>query len=424
MSNKSLVEDLLVNENLVYEMPSNSSAVAKKAHKLFFFDKTDFKGTESSMQITLNSGADFINPKNSYLSFNVKCFTDDYKTTPTNTVLNFGVGSAVNLFSEIVIRSRDGQELERVRDINVLSQLRARYRYSQDWFNNIGSQQGYLGSTSDGDIVSSDGSYTKDEQMAHLIAGMDVVIPLSEICGLFDSDKILPPHLMAGLRIELSLTPFATAFVSAGDASTYIINNPHVRLETVMLTDSVMASLTKTAANDKGIVLTIKTFDLTRSNPTGTSVNIEVRRNVGQLLGSYVQSRAADQVELKTVDSMRSEEHLVASYRFRLGSDFQPTSVVDKKVEHYSLSQIAFDKNRKSYMENSVSRKSYLEGGQALIANDWERSSIDLSGVSISNSKVLAFEAKYDTAVPRVINTWIQFTRVFNIFLTNVSVSD
>ena len=209
------------------------------------------------------------------------------------------------------------------------------------------------------------------------------------------------------------------------NASTYVITNPIVRLETIQLNDNVMASLTKTATEKEGIVVVIKTFDLTRSNTSDSNVNIEVRRNVGQLLGSYVQSRVSANTGLATADSMASEEHLLASYRFRLGADFQPTSAVSSKTEHYALAQIAFDKNRKSYMENSVSKKSYLKDvGHSLVANDWERSSIDLSGVSISNSKVLAFEGVYDTAEDRTINTWIQYVRVLNVFLTNVSVSD
>jgi hypothetical protein len=335
------------------------------------------------------------------------------------------LGSAANLFSEIIIRSRDGSEIERVRDLNSLVLTRCHWTKSQDYVNNTGSESGYHGL---GDFtVAENGIYSIEETSLQLRTGQDYVIPMRDLSSLFNVQKLLPSFLMSGLRIELVLAPPATAFVSVGAAAltTYTISNPIMRLETLKLSDSVMNQLTQNAANG-GLVIPIDTWDLTRDTITGKQANIEVRRNVSQVLGVVVKTRQTAAIGDATTDSLSSEPLFkVADYRFRIGSQFIPNSAVGtKQVECYSLAQIAWNKYKLTDSENSVSLKDYMTGGHAVIASDLERSAIDLSGVSISNSKVLAFEANYDNSVDRTISVYISFTRALTVFLTNCLVQD
>jgi hypothetical protein len=436
-SKGNLLMELLENENLSYNLPSAATVVVEKNQKLYFFDKTSYTSQDDRMVITLNSGSDFIDGLNSYLSFKVA--VTGTTPTPDEDFVTFGDGSAANLFSEIVIRSRDGAEIERIRDLNSLMLTKCRWTNAQDFLNNKASEAGYLpeyGISDDGKTATATGRdkgmYSKQEISQQLLAsaggGQDYVIPMRDLSALFNVEKLLPSFLMSGLRIELVLAPVTNAFVLEGagppTATEYTITNPILRLETLKLSDSVMNQLTQNAANG-GLVLPIDTWDLTRDTVTGTQANIEVRRNVSQVLGVVVKTRKTADVTDATKDSLASEEEFkVADYRFRIGSQFIPNSKVTKPVEAYSLAQIAFNKYKQTAAENSISIKDYLVNGRAIIASDMERSAIDLSGVSISNSKVLAWEANYSDAVDRTVSVWIQFTRALSVYLTNTLVQD
>jgi len=415
-SNSNLLAELLVAEDLEYNLPSAASIVTEKSSKVFFFDKNSYSDTSDRMIITLNTGADFINGRNSYLTFNLK-------VPSTATSLHFGSGSAANIFREILITSRDGSEIERIRDLNVLTALKARWMNAQDSINNIHSQSGY---NADQDVT----GYTPVEWTPLIKAGYDFVIPMRDLSALFDCDKLLPSFLMSGLRLQFVFEKPETAILGDDQPVTaYTVSNPVMRLETIKLSDSVMNQLTQNAANS-GLVIPIDTYDLTRDTTSGTNqVNIEVRRNVSQVLGVIVKSRLTDEIANATKDSMGSETFTVASYRFRLGSQFVPSSSVDKQTEMYSLAQIAFNKFHQTAAENCVSLRSYLGGAGVpyklgLVATDLERSAVDLSGVSISNSKVLAYEATMNGDSDRTHNIWIQFTRALTIYLTSVLVED
>tara|TARA_R110000772_G_scaffold233016_3_gene344588 strand:+ start:254 stop:1513 length:1260 start_codon:yes stop_codon:yes gene_type:complete len=414
---KSTVEELLVNEGLTYNLPSSATVVVEKNQKVYFPHKSEYKDTENRIIVTLNSGSDFIDGKNSYLALNLS--VQGTHATPGSDFVTFGDGSAVNLFDEIVIRSRDGAEVERIRKLNSLVATRDRWSKSQDWMKCSGSQMGYQPQTYDSD------TYTKEEFTDSLFVGRTFVIPLAHISGLFNSEALIASHLASGLRVELVLSDKATVFKTEGNATVtgYTISAPEFRLETSRLSDSVMNQITQNSANG-GLVITINTWDLTES-PTTDSANIEVRRNVSQTLGVFVKSRITTDITAPGSDSMASEqEHKVSSYRLRLGSTFIPNSKVIKQVEHYALAQMAFNKFKMTSSENSVSVKSYLKQGRSIIASDLERSSLDLSGVSISNSKILAVEMTFSDSVPRTTDVYIEFTRVLTVFLSNTLVED
>lgn len=415
-SNSNLLAELLISENLEYNLPSAASVVVERNSKQYFFDKTEYKNDSDRMIITCNSGADFINGRNSYLTFKLQV------TTATGgTTVSVGSGSAANIFQEILITSRDGSEIERIRDLNVLAALRTRWTQAQNYIDAVGSQSGYQGSIADD-------NYTAAEWSTKLKAGWDFVIPMRDLSALFDCDKLLPSFLMSGLRIQFVFAQPAQAFqLSVDEDCTYQVSDPVMRLETLKLSDSVMNQLTQNAANS-GLVIPIDTWDLTRDSTGSTKANIEVRRNVSQVLGVIVKTRLDSGVEGKDKDSMASEQFNVEDYRFRLGSQFVPSAAVTKQTEMYSLAQIAFNKFHMTAAENSVSLKRYLgdaDGGLGIVSTDLERSAVDLSGVSISNSKVLAYEANFTgPAAARTHSIWINFTRALTVYLTSTLVED
>lgn len=432
-----MLNDLLTNENLEYNLPSNATVVVEKNQKVFFFDKTTYVSGEDRMVITLNSGGDFIDGRNSYLAFKLKLAGAAPDAVDFQT---FGEGSACNLFQELLIRSRDGEELERIRNLNSLCATKGRWMNAQDYLDKLGSMSGYrsnkLSSTTGATTAPFLADAYSDEELgAAKYAGKVFCIPMRDISALFDTDKLLPSFLMAGLRLEFILAPLVSVIHShkayagnvyadgAKDPTSYTISDPLVRLQTLKLSDSVMNKLTEVAAN-KGLVIPINTWDLTPATCTA-KLNGEVRRNVSQLLSVIVKPRLTADISSQKKDSMASERaHKVTSYRFRLGSSFIPSSSITEPNEHYCLAQLAFNKFKRADAENAVSLKKYLLQGAGIIASDLERSAIDLSGVAISNSKILAIEADFSDATARTVDIFIHFTRVITSFLTNTLVED
>ena len=93
-----LLQDLLTNENLTYNLPSSATVVVEKSQKQFFADRVEYKDTDDRIVFTLNSGSDFIDGQNSYLAFNLAVTSDQDGTK----LVGFGdQGSACNLIQEI-----------------------------------------------------------------------------------------------------------------------------------------------------------------------------------------------------------------------------------------------------------------------------------------------------------------------------------
>ena len=81
--------------------PDLSVAVSRKHVTSFAQQRSYTPGQKISL--ILNSGAQFIDPQNSFLKLTVKNATESHGF--------FGIGSAVNLFRRVVISSRSGDEV-------------------------------------------------------------------------------------------------------------------------------------------------------------------------------------------------------------------------------------------------------------------------------------------------------------------------
>jgi hypothetical protein len=171
--------------------PDLSVAVSRK-HIVSYSQQPSYTPGQK-ISIILNSGAQYIDPTNSFLKFTV--------TNETDQGGKFGLGSAVNLIKRLVVSSRSGDEVERCDRVNKLNCVLDRYTKSSEWMNTVGSAMGYstthalvVPNADDWNIVMPTGDAT----------GADIrtySIPLSSISSLFRSyDRLLPSHLMSGMR--------------------------------------------------------------------------------------------------------------------------------------------------------------------------------------------------------------------------------
>lgn len=431
--------DLITVNDLTYDLGSPSLVAVAKSFKPYFPDNNQYSNSSNRMILTFNSGSDFINGANSYLTFNLKVFREDGNTALAPLAehyITFGSGSACNLINQVIVRSKDGAELENIRDVNVLAAIEAQWTKSPEYLNKMGSVQGFYNQdlNSDEHIVSGrDNKKSLTDELVR-VSGKNFIIPLSSICALFRHSKLLPSMLIAGARLELVLERNCkTVFQTTADTvvnmpAVYVISNPVVMCETVALADSIQSVLTEIASTD-GLHIMIETIDTTHDSTATLSIDSTVRRNISQALGLTVRVRKEVDITTAVADSMGGEAYdpsVAFQYQFRHGSQFIPTKVIDSLEEVYYQGQIAYDKARRVDSENSVSFTDWRANGKSIIAINLERNSLmDLSGVAISNSKSLQFQAKYGGgAAARNISLFLYFTRLLTVFLTNTLVED
>ena len=119
--------------NLIYALEPDLSVAVNKTHKKHFFQANEYRDNQSSICI-LNSGAEYIDTRRSYLSFNIE-ITQESDVTALNEVGGyFGTqGSACNLIDTITVSTRSGDEISRITDYPLLMNMLCPMTFEKDW---------------------------------------------------------------------------------------------------------------------------------------------------------------------------------------------------------------------------------------------------------------------------------------------------
>lgn len=207
--------------DLVYKLETDLSVAINRTHKTQFFQNQTYTDKQTSIVI-INSGADYIDPRRSFLSLDIVIpFTDLLTHAPVSDALQntyyqdafisayFGKnGSVLNLIDSVVVSSRSGDELSRVNDYGQLMNMMLPQMFGQEWRDTIGQEIG-LGSFLGG---SNNSAYklplsgAVSEQRRRRFA-----IPLYLLSPIFNYGRLLPSMLMSGLRIEIKWKPLEVA---------------------------------------------------------------------------------------------------------------------------------------------------------------------------------------------------------------------
>lgn len=194
--------------DLVYKMESDLSVAINRTHKNNYCQQTLYDQTQTTIAI-LNSGADYVDPRRSFLTLTVLLpVTDPLTTDPTNPVFNmyqnayFGPsGSILNFLDSVVISSRSGDELSRVNDYGQLMHTYLPWTYGIDWAQTVGQEIGlgsFLGGSNTNGVASKNHCNTFQ-------------IPLYLLSPFFTYGRLLPSMIMSGLKIELRWKPLGVA---------------------------------------------------------------------------------------------------------------------------------------------------------------------------------------------------------------------
>lgn len=225
---------MIVLNDLVYKLEPDMSVAVNKTHKNHFFQQTQYKNTQPAICI-FNSGADYIDTRKSFLHFEVdltatttpsvspgtiatflstateedNAFTglsDEYVNTINKSFVIDGLfgenGSILNLIDTVTVTTRSGDELSRIQDLSLLSNMLLPLMYGKDWKKTVGEGMGF------GDRL-----YGRNDQgLKQPQSQRRYTIPLYLLSPVFQYSRLMPAMLMSGLRVQITWHNAAKAF--------------------------------------------------------------------------------------------------------------------------------------------------------------------------------------------------------------------
>jgi hypothetical protein len=421
-SMSSADSEILARNGLFYKMPQSLSTSVDRTFKKEFAQKQSYTPNQT-MVFDLNTGSDYIDPKSCMLSFNLAVVAT---TTPNaGDVYDFGFGSgtAVNLIREIRLISKNGTEVDRIQNANILAKILTDYTYSEEGQKTL-QMAGYepVGGTS----------------FAATNADRRYVIPMSLISGFFRptvKGMKIPSGLSSGMRIEITLEAAARALhftTAGGTVVTYTVSDPVIYMMSHSLNDPTQAALMKNSA-ETGLEYTFPSyFNTPESVGASATVNIQVKKAVAQatsvFAGLYDNADAQDEAE----DSFASiGGTALTNFQYRVGASYYPQQVVQDTTEAWYVSLSAFNKNRdiQTFPAN-VDQDMYEATGNGanglgkfVLATALETDSLlNLSGVPLNNSNVLELRATTSFGSAHTYHLFLEYISVSRTFINKSSI--
>lgn len=498
---------LITLNKLDYVLDPDLSVCVSRAYKRHNFHNTSYTSSQRAVCI-LNSGADYIDPSTSY-------FIASIRNNSGKPISFGRIGSLANIVDRIVISSRSGEEVERIEKANLLNAILDYTTMDREWRKSIGSVAGceldgrislagpyLLGGVStavaaDRDVANVAGStqgviptmmlaqgdkaledsktlnaaavdfgerctesgasanvYTKPRS-SFILKDNEVAefaIPISCISPLFRTfDRLLPSHLMSGMRFELDFAKIYDAFIArvkestaVNTTDTFAIEQPRFMLDSYTLTDSVQRALNEVAASS-GLEIPFKSFyHNTATVPDGSKVvNLELRKAVSRALKVLTVVRRPYVPSTETHQTGRTDVYLhtdwvgdaVHRYQCRVGSLYFPQQPilpsqpgVGAGAETYintmrNLGKLNTPSNPGSYTWNDFRTC-------PIYVTDFERSTTQkLSGIPVNASRVVQVQIETNPdddhkVRSHAVDTWLCYQRLLRVWVNSVDVAE
>jgi len=429
LSKADLISILGVSD-MVYMRTAPSSPITSRQQKVSFATggaNVPF-GPSSKCTIDLQYGTDWMSTQDSYLVF-------DLTVSGAAAGAYMLGGGAMNLIRDTQVATRSGKEIDRITNANLLMKHEIQAENPSFVRTNLNS----LFFAQPGDVANVDASTAAgrglDSMSRSLLAdGVTerVMIPLRYLAGVFGVKKLIPGAMARGLRLQLTLASAAEALTvhTAGQVATFTITNVHVNADTFRLDDSVNEFLSQNfLSKSSGLVLEYQTWNTTLSPLADvTAANLEVRQTVSlgtQVMAVFRSSASIENIEKDSFASIPVEEK--QSSQYRLGSHYYPNQRTEGKVEHYQQSLYA--RNLQKYsIENGYDLTKFIGSaadrgfGAGNISMVLARSNvIELSGLSISNSRTLGLDVQSLAAGAKNAYVFLKHLRRAVLFLESVT---
>jgi hypothetical protein len=431
---------LLQINQLSYLMVPQLGICSARTHTIGFPQQSVYTNGET-MTWDSQTGAFYIDPVGCYLKFSVS-YTVNGTDEENKNLKCFGSGSACNLFSRIVVRTRSGKEVTRVENLNLLAKYKQLYSKPLDWVRTSGRAQGF----SDPLNVGTDFADAVPKN------GRMFIIPLCDIIPSFNviGQAFLPPQLMEGLRIEISLADPNVAFCNfdqlTGDGSVteYKIIRPEIHWDCYTLSDQFSRRLSEISAT-RGLILVHKEYFHSSVSMEGSDVNFDIKKAASKALTAHVICRQNTTIASPLEDSFASNVYDWNSIQSQIGSLYNPNQPL-------TLSNVTINGNMEAYYFALYGTNTYTSRNNSCITpenftgnpitagtpsakTDYNNCMItfnlnksntsDIVGTVVNNSRALLINMRREAPIAGSrIDAYLCHVRAVQVFTSNAVISD
>lgn len=434
--NGAMEQGLIIANRLSYQMLPLLGICSARTHTIGFPQQSLYANGET-MSWDSQTGAFFVDPKGCYLKFTVT-HTLDNKAPDAKSDKGFGSGSACNLFSRIVVRTRSGKELTRVENLNLLTKFQQTYSQSYDWISTVGRAQGFSNPATVGTAYCD----------AVPREGKTFIIPLCAIIPFFNTigNSLLPPQILEGLRIEITLADPNLAFCNVdqttGDSSVtgYSIIRPQIYWDCYTLADQFARKIAEIAST-QGLNLLHKEYFHSSVGFEGTELNFDIKKAASKALSAHVICREQKYISSPLVDSFNSVVYDWTSIQSQIGSLYNPnqpltveTPSINANMESYYFALYGADMY--TYQNNTVITPENFTGeaqtagdktqyNNCMISFNLNKSNTEIVGSVINNSRALLINLRKAASKPGSrVDAWLVHVRAVKVYSSNAVVAD
>ena len=406
---------------LLYVMPQSLSSSVNKTFIRQYAQRTQY-GPGDTIVFDMNTGSRYIDPENCALMFTVSTTDGLPKVVDTTYTPFTDELGALSLINEIRVHAKSGVELERVQEVNQYAYLRAKLRENSDYWEKYASLWG--GGRLKGVVA----DVPVNSQIGNTSTPTRILMPMKLLSGLFDptvKGMKMPPGLLSGARIEISLENFGRAFDAAFNAqagTSYVVNDPIITCMAHELTDSSQRVLNEESV-ENGLEYTYTRVFTAAEASASDTINIQVKKAVSQGLRAFAAPIPTATLNAQGPDSFISNINGYSNWQYRIGSNFYPQQRVDSTVEGYYTTLNIYNKNdTDGWFSNDLSYDEYLEDFSIMGAGFETDSRLNLTGVPINNSATLELQTNVTAAEEYKWFVFLEYVAVARSFLTNVDV--
>ena len=384
---------------LRYKTPQALSTTLFRTHKKSYSQRQSYQALETIV-FDINTSA-FVDCEKSYLKFKIQATGADAGTG--------AIGSIMNIFRDIRISSKNGQELDRIQSLNEYSVYRTSYELDVD---QLIANQPLTG------LAGGNANVTT-------AAPVEFIVPLTWLAGFFNphvKGQKLPPHIWSGCRVELALESHTRAFISAGACTGYTITSPELVMMEHMPNDSTMKTVTE--SSQTGLEWTYSRVFTSLESSSNLTVTTDIKKAVSQATNVFCAIHPTASQNLLTADSFLSIANASATseYQFRLGSMYLPNAPVVGLKESYLMTKQAFKEGEHLKGVATASYPNYSTGGLYAIGIPLQSdNSISSSGLAVNNSATISMSYTGDTN-DKSYHLFLVYTALARGFLNSVSV--
>jgi len=397
MDSKNNANDAILQTNgLRYVMPKPLSTSLNRTYKKQYAQRQTYSNGETIVFDLNVSGQ--VDPQVSYLTFKLSSDQD----------FSFGDGSVGNIIREIRIQSKNGVELDRIQNFNQYNYIR------------INTQE-------DGDELQFKSAIIGHNLQAPIPgAGQQFILPCSHLSGLFRphiKGQKIPSHMLSGARVELQLENVNRALIGGNGNTSYTVEKPTFNLMEHQLNDNTLKVLSEESSNN-GLEYTYDRVFCSIETTNNNILHTQIKKAVSQATSvttSVHLASAQNQLNADSFATFGAGNHF-GKYQYRIASNYYPQVAVDNLQEAYMVSQSAMNPERVKGWNSNNGYVNYVNDQfhvSVPLKSDHEISS---SGLAINNSATLALEYESTDNNNKIFYTFMTYTALARIFLSQVTV--